>query len=73
MSVLELVSLFEKTTGTKIPFVWAGRRVGDVDTLVCDAQLAVRELNWEAKYDAVRMCKSICCRIILDKAASVPC
>lgn len=49
--------MFEKTTGTKIPFVWAGRRVGDVDTLVCDAQLAVRELQWEAKYDATRMCK----------------
>lgn len=58
MSVLELVRLFEKTTGKTIPYVWAGRRVGDVDTLVCDAQLAVSELNWVAKYDAVRMCKS---------------
>jgi UDP-glucose 4-epimerase len=28
---------------------------GDVETLVCDAQLAVSELNWHAKYDAVRI------------------
>jgi UDP-glucose 4-epimerase len=69
--VLELIDLFEKTTNTKVPFVWAGRRVGDVDTLVCDAQLAVRELNWHAKYDAVRMCKSRFCRHKLQRKGSV--
>ena len=55
---MELVKLFEDTTGTKIPIVWLGRRVGDVDALVCDAQLSYRELDWKPKYDAVRMCKS---------------
>lgn len=58
LSVLELIKLFEQTTGTSVPIVWAGRRVGDVDTLVCDAQLANRELGWTAKYDAVRICNS---------------
>ena len=63
LSVLELIDLFEKTTGTSIPIVWTGRRVGDVDTLVCDAQLANRELGWTPKYDAVRMCTSL--RVII--------
>ena len=58
LSVLELIKLFEETTGTRIPVAWGKRRVGDVDTLVCDARVAMQELNWFAKYDAVRMCKS---------------
>jgi len=57
LSVLELIKLFEETTGTSIPTIWAGRRVGDVDTLVCDAKLAYSELGWRPVYDAVRMCK----------------
>ena len=67
LSVLELIKLFEQTTGTKIPVVWAGRRVGDVDTLVCDAQLAYRELDWVPKYDAVRMCKLLRCFVCFAK------
>ena len=58
LSVLELIKLFEETTGVKIPTVWAGRRVGDVDTLVCNAQLAYSELSWTPQYDSVRMCKN---------------
>jgi len=57
LSVLELIKLFENTTGTHIPIVWGKRRVGDVDTLVCDAKVAIKELQWVPKYDAVRMCK----------------
>ena len=59
MSVLELVKLFEQTTGVTIPIIWTGRRAGDVDKVVCDAQLAYRELGWKAKYDAARMCNRI--------------
>jgi len=57
LSVLELIKLFENTTGTHISIVWGKRRVGDVDTLVCDAKLAIKELQWVPKYDAVRMCE----------------
>ncbi|XP_057367809.1 uncharacterized protein LOC130688820 isoform X1 [Daphnia carinata] len=57
LSVLELIDLFVKTTNTKVPFVFVGRRVGDVDTLVCECQLAIKELNWHPKYDSVRMCE----------------
>jgi len=57
LSVLELIKLFEDTTGTRITVVWGKRRVGDVDTLVCDAKVAIEELQWLPKYDAVRMCK----------------
>ena len=57
LSVLELIQIFEQTTGTKLAIVWAGRRVGDVDTLICDARLSNEELNWYPKNDVVRMCK----------------
>lgn len=57
--MLELIDLFVKTTNTKVPFVFVGRRVGDVDTLVCECKLAIEELNWHPKYDSVRMCKSL--------------
>lgn len=49
--------MFEKTTGAKVPYTITGRRAGDVDMLVCTAELAARELDWTPKYDAVRMCK----------------
>lgn len=54
---MELIKIFEQTTGTKIPVVWTGRRVGDVDTLVCRADLANEELGWVPQFDVVRMCK----------------
>lgn len=57
MSVRELTKIFEETSGLKIPTVMADRRVGDVDTLICDARRANEELDWHPIYDVVRMCK----------------
>ena len=48
-SVLELVNLFEKETGRKIPYIFAPRRLGDVASAFADPSLAKSLLNWEAK------------------------
>jgi len=57
LSVRELTKIFEETSGLKIPTVMADRRVGDVDTLICDARRANEELDWHPIYDVVRMCE----------------
>jgi len=57
ISVVELVREFEKVTGTKVPTLQGSRRFGDVGTLICDSQLALRELKWIPKYNLPRMCK----------------
>ena len=48
-SVLELVNLFEKETGIKIPYKFAPRRNGDNASSYADPSLAKSLLNWEAK------------------------
>ena len=49
VSVLELVSAFEKATGVRIPKKTAGRRPGDLPICYASTEKARRELNWEAK------------------------
>ena len=44
-------------SGESIPYTVGPRRVGDVDSLVCDAGRALRELEWQPKYHIKTMCK----------------
>lgn len=48
LSVLELVSLFEKATGVRVPYRIVGRRAGDIEKIWADTSLANRELGWRA-------------------------
>jgi len=57
ISVLELIREFEKATGTKVPTVQGGRRFGDVGTLICGSETALRELDWKPKHELPQMCK----------------
>lgn len=57
LSVLELIKVFERATGTSVPVKIAERRVGDTEVVYCDVRRANLELDWEPKYDAFRMCK----------------
>lgn len=56
ISVLELVSAFEKTTGQKIPYQFEGRRPGDIAVCYADPTKAEKLLNWHAELDINRMC-----------------
>jgi UDP-glucose 4-epimerase len=47
VSVLELVSAFEKATKQKIPYDIIERRPGDVAACYADASKAKKELNWQ--------------------------
>ena len=49
-SVLELVEAFERVNGIKIPYVFDGRRAGDVPVVYSDPSKAERELGWRAEY-----------------------
>ncbi|XP_067003191.1 UDP-glucose 4-epimerase isoform X2 [Anabrus simplex] len=57
LSVKQLIHEFETVTGVPIPFKMGPRRVGDVDSLVCDGTLAMNELEWQPKFDTETMCK----------------
>ena len=50
VSVFELISSFEKTTGQKVPFKIGKRRPGDVVISYADTKKAFKLLKWKSKY-----------------------
>lgn len=48
-SVLELVSLFERATGVRVPHKIVGRRAGDIEKIWADTSYANRELGWKGR------------------------
>ncbi len=56
-SVLDIVKNFEEATGVKIPYSIKPRRPGDIATCYASADLAKKELGWEAKYGIKEMCE----------------
>ena len=55
-SVLELISVFEKINGVKIPYHFSKRREGDNAFVVADNSLAKSILNWEPKRSIEEIC-----------------
>ena len=56
-SVLDLISVFEKTNDVEVNYVFAGRRDGDVSQLVADNFYAKKLLNWLPSRTLEQMCK----------------
>tara|TARA_B100000161_G_C33557799_1_gene419041 strand:- start:2416 stop:3474 length:1059 start_codon:yes stop_codon:yes gene_type:complete len=56
-SVLELISVFEKINGVKIPYHFSKRREGDNAFVVADNNLAKSILNWEPRMSIQEMCR----------------
>ncbi|ONK61032.1 uncharacterized protein A4U43_C08F25380 [Asparagus officinalis] len=50
MSVLEMVTAFEKAFGNKIPIKLCPRRPGDATAVYASTEKALKELGWKAKY-----------------------
>lgn len=48
LSVLELVTMFEKATGVKLNYKIVGRREGDIEKVWANPERANRELGWKA-------------------------
>ncbi len=57
VSVLELVSAFERVNDIKIPYVIAPRRAGDIAICYADASKANRILGWHAGLTIDDMCR----------------
>lgn len=51
LSVLELITRFEKANDLKLPYKIVGRRDGDVPAVWADTTLANNELGWKAERD----------------------
>ncbi|MBD5174203.1 MAG: UDP-glucose 4-epimerase GalE [Bacteroidales bacterium] len=51
VSVLELITRFEKANGLKLPYKIVGRRSGDVPAVWADTTLANKVLGWKAERD----------------------
>ena len=47
-SVLEMVKMFEKASGEKLPYEIVGRREGDLGEVIATADKAKKELDWTA-------------------------
>ena len=58
ISVLELVTAFEKANDMKLPYVIGPRRDGDLPAFWADATKAKELLGWEATHTVEDMCKS---------------
>ncbi|WP_203287268.1 UDP-glucose 4-epimerase GalE [Metabacillus sp. cB07] len=56
-SVLDIVRVFEKIIGRKIPYQLAERRPGDLAVSYADCSKAQIKLNWAAKKDLEEMCR----------------
>jgi UDP-glucose 4-epimerase len=55
-SVLEVVKAYEKASGRPVPYRFAPRRAGDVDSMYADPALARQLLGWEARRGIEEMC-----------------
>lgn len=56
-SVLDMIHAFEKACGKELPYRIEGRRVGDVASCYACADLAKKDLHWEAKFNLEDMCR----------------
>ncbi|XP_047514080.1 UDP-glucose 4-epimerase-like [Pieris napi] len=56
VSVKELVDVFERVTGTKVPTKYVARRLGDITAMWADATLANTELGWTTTRSIEQMC-----------------
>ena len=57
VSVLEMVTKFEKVSGQKIPYQIVDRRTGDLPAFWAKPDLAASKLGWSAKRSVTEMCK----------------
>ena len=57
-SVLEVINSFEKTSQRKLQYRIVERRAGDVEEMYASTELAIKELNWMAKYNLDAMTRS---------------
>lgn len=56
-SVLEMIAMFEKISGKKIPYDLVERRPGDLAEYYANSDLANKVLGWKAQYGISRMCE----------------
>ena len=49
-SVLEVIKIFEKVTGEKVPFKFVGPREGDVPIAFADVKKIYTKMGWKAKF-----------------------
>jgi UDP-glucose 4-epimerase len=55
-SVLEMVEMYQKVSGRKIPYQIKGRRPGDIDMCYAQCDEALKLLVWKAKCNLEKMC-----------------
>jgi UDP-glucose 4-epimerase len=57
VSVLEMISAFERASGKAVPYEIVARRPGDIATCWADPTLAQTLLQWSASRDLAQMCQ----------------
>jgi UDP-glucose 4-epimerase len=59
VSVLEMVSAFERVSDRPVPYEIVGRRAGDIACCWADPTLAAETLGWRAQRDLEAMCRDL--------------
>ena len=57
VSVLQLITTFEKVNNIKIPYTFSNRREGDIDSLYADVDKIYKDLKWKSKYTLENICR----------------
>jgi UDP-glucose 4-epimerase len=57
VSVFQLLATFQEVCGVSVPFEVAGRRPGDVATLIADPAMVEKEWGWRTSLDLAAMCR----------------
>lgn len=57
VSVLDLISAFEKANNHKVPYKIVDRRPGDLPSYYADSAKALKELGWKTKLSIEQACK----------------
>jgi len=58
ITVLEMISAFEKENNVQLDYEIAGRRPGDVAAIFANSERAQQQLNWEVKYSLEDMVRT---------------
>jgi UDP-glucose 4-epimerase len=58
VSVLDLITTFERVNNIKLAYKIVSRREGDIASMYADTNLALKELNWKSELNLADMLKS---------------
>lgn len=70
-SILQMIKMFEKISGRKVPIEMCGRKPGELGEVSSDSSKAYRELGWRAEKSLEDMCQDMWRWVTCDPESSI--